>query len=194
MAGRGSRGPLAPHDGHTMETIRTRPTRRVASAQGSLWGLDRTGVGVPGSWVGCRRAESICQGAGREGVARTSLGFQPEAQEEVGAGFQEQGGLWVHMCSGCARGAPREDVRDVHVCGPMERGPGRHRGTWERLGTAVSSQQVMGAKSRATSTPGGCAQPWPPTSVSRGHWLFKHFLSSLKFQFALLIHFSYFCL
>lgn len=105
------------------------------------------GVGVPGSWVGCRRAESICQWAGREGVARTSLGFHPEAQEEVGAGFREQGGLWVHMCSGCARGAPREDVRDIHVCSPRERCQGHHKG---HLGEA--GDQEKQAVSKVTGT------------------------------------------
>lgn len=156
MAGRGSRGPLAPHDGHTMETIRTRPTRRMASAQGSLWGLDRARVGVPGSWVGCRRAEVICQWVGREGVARTSLGFHPEAQEEVGAGFREQGGLWVHMCSGCARGAPREDVRDIRVCGPRERSPGPHKG---HRGEAGDREKQAVSKVTGTRRRGG-QQAW----------------------------------
>ena len=170
VAGPGSRGPLAPHDGYTMGSIRARPTRRVVSAQSTFWGLDRAGVGVPASWMGYRRAESICQWVEYEGAARTILGFHPEAQKEAGAGSQEQGGLWVDVCSGCARGAPREDVRKIHVCSPRERTQGHHM--WD-LGEAGDQEKWSARRweprAGTTSKPGGWAQTCQPTQVFRVH-------------------------
>lgn len=185
VAGPGSRGPLAPHDGYTMGSIRARPTRRVVSAQGSFWGWTgqvweclgpgwATGelrASADGrSMRGCpHQLRASADGQSMRGAARTILGFHPEAQKEVGAGSWERGELCVCMSVDVPEGHPQ---RMSEKFMSAARGRGAKVITWrtlERLGPGRSGQQGDGSREPGSRQAWRRAQPCQPTQVFRGH-------------------------